>query len=133
MKLKEIDIKISVCCFDDIINSAKINFSNILLDKNLFKNLYKNISVYNNWYKIPTGPKPIRFDKIDGFIKFVDGKIKYLILFGYWLFNKVGDKVKYLKIKKVVLQIVLIIILERSELIHMVLYLLKTYWLFIML
>ena len=33
--------------------------------------------------------------------------------------------------KKVVLQIVLIIILEKSELIHVSLYLLKKYWLFI--
>ena len=35
--------------------------------------------------------------------------------------------------KKVVLQIVLIIILQESELIHMIIYLLKKYWLFIIL
>ena len=35
-ELKEIDIKIRVCYyFDDIINSTKINFRNILLDKNI--------------------------------------------------------------------------------------------------
>ena len=43
-ELKEIDIKNRVCYyFDDIINTTKNNFSNILLDKKL----YKNISVYN--------------------------------------------------------------------------------------
>ena len=43
----------------------------------------------------------------------------------YGLFNKVCDKIKYFISKKVVLQIVLIIILERSELTHLILYLLK--------
>ena len=37
-KLKEIDIKIRVCYyFDGIINGTKINFSNVLLDKNYMK------------------------------------------------------------------------------------------------
>ena len=47
------------------------------------------------------------------------------MLFDYELFNKICDKIKYLISKKVVSQIVLIIILERSELIHVSLYLLK--------
>ena len=38
---------------------------------------------------------------------------------------KICDKVKYLISKKVVLQILLAIILEKSELIHIILYLLK--------
>ena len=43
-ELKEIDIKNRVCYyFDDIINGAKINFSNILSDKKS----YENISIYN--------------------------------------------------------------------------------------
>ena len=77
--------------FDDIINGAKINFSNILLGKKI----YENISVYNTSYKTPIGPKPlrIRFHKIDGFIVSLDGKIKHLILFHYGLFNKIGDKI----------------------------------------
>ena len=109
--------------FDDIINGTKIHFSNILLDK-IF---YENISVYNILYKTPTRPKPllIRFDKIDEFIIPLDGKMKHLILFDYGLFNKICDKIKYLINKKVVLQIVLIIVLERSKLIHIILYLSK--------
>ena len=65
--------------FDDIINGAKIYFSDTLFDKKL----YENISVDNISYKSPTGPKPlrIRFDKIDGFIIALDGKNKHLILF----------------------------------------------------
>ena len=38
-----------------MINGTKINFSNILLSKNISK----NISVYNISYKSPTGPKPL--------------------------------------------------------------------------
>ena len=38
----------------------------------------------------------IRFDKIDGFIISLDGKIKHLILFDYGLFNKICDKIKNL-------------------------------------
>ena len=98
-ELKEIDIKTRVCYyFDDIINGTKINFSNILLDKKL----YEDISVYNISYKTPAGPKPlrIRFDKIDGFIISLDGKIKHLILFDYGLFNNICDKIKYLISKR---------------------------------
>ena len=41
-----------------------------------------------------------RFDKIDGFITSLDGKIKHLILFDYGLSNKICDKIKYLISKK---------------------------------
>ena len=77
--LKETDIKNRVCYyFDDIINGTKNNFSNILSHKKL----YENILVYNILHKAPTDPKPlsISFDKIDGFIVSLNGKIKYLIL-----------------------------------------------------
>ena len=78
--------------FDDIINGSKINFRNIV-----DKKLHENISVYNTSYKIPTGPKLLhtRFDKIDGFIMVFDGKIKYLVLIDYGLFDKICDKIKY--------------------------------------
>ena len=85
-------------------------------------------------YKTPTGPKPlrIRFYKIDGFIIALDGKIKHLVLFDYRLLDNICDKIKYLISKKKILQIVLVIILERSKLIHIIIYLLKKYWIFIM-
>ena len=78
--------------------------------------------------KTSTGPKAsrIRFDKIDGFIRVLDGQIKHLVLFDYGLFHKICDKIKYLISEKVVLQIVLIIILEKSEFIHKILYLGQT-------
>ena len=50
----------------------------------------------------------ITFNKIDGFIISLDGKIKHLVLFDYGLFDKIFDKIEYLISKKVVLQIVLI-------------------------
>ena len=86
------------CYFDDIINGTKIDFTNILLNKKL----YENISVYKILYKTPTCSKPlhIRFDKIDGFIISLHGKIKHLILFNYGLFHKICDKIKYLISKK---------------------------------
>ena len=75
------------------------------------------------------GPKPlrIRFDKIDRFISVLDGEIKHLVLFDYGLFDQICDKIKYLVSEKKVLQIVLIIILEKSGLIYITLYLLKIY------
>ena len=84
---KEIDIKNRECYYFDDITVTKINFSNILLNKKT----NENISVYNISYKIPTSPKPlsIRFDKIDGFIIYLDGKIKHLVLFDYGLFDKI--------------------------------------------
>ena len=52
-KLKETVIKNRMCYyFDDIINSTKISFSNVLLDKEL----YENILVYKISYKTPTDP-----------------------------------------------------------------------------
>ena len=81
--------------FDDIINGTKINFSNILLETKF----YENISVDNISHKTPK-PLCIRFNKIDGFIISLDGKIKYLILFDYRLLNKICDKIKYLISKR---------------------------------
>ena len=78
-ELKEIDIKKRArYYFYDTINGTDINFS-ILLDKKI----YENISVYNILYKTSTVAKTfcIRFDKTDGFIMVLDGKIKHLVLF----------------------------------------------------
>ena len=67
--------------FHDIINGTDINFSNILLDKKLSK----NILVYDISYKTSMGLKPLRIkpDEIDGFNMLLDGKIKHLVLFDY--------------------------------------------------
>ena len=77
-------------------------------------------------------PLRIMFDEIDGFIKIYDG-IRHLVLFGGDFYDEICDRIKYVISKKRVLQIVLIITLQESELIHIILYLLKTYQLFIML
>ena len=61
------------------------------------------------------------------FIVSLDGKIEHLVLFDYELFDKICNKIEYLISKKVVLQIVLIIILERSKLIHIIICQLKKY------
>ena len=67
----------------------------------------------------------IRFGKIDGFIRVRGGKFRYLVLFDYGLFDKIYGKIKYLISEKSGIREVLIKILERSELIHITLYLLK--------
>ena len=96
-ELKEIDIKNRACYyFDDIIKDVDINFSDILLDEKLDK----NISVYDISYKMSTGPKPLRikFDKIEGFIRVHGGEFRYLVLFDYRLFEI--SHFKYLKSEK---------------------------------
>ena len=69
----------------------------------------------------------IRFDKKDGFNISLDGKIRHLILFDYGLFDKMCGKFKYLISTKSSITTVLIIILERSEMINIILYLLRKY------
>ena len=63
----------------------------------------------------------IRFDEIDGIIKTYYG-IRDLVLIGGVFHNEIFDMIKYLISKKVVSQMVLIIILQDSELIHIILY-----------
>ena len=99
-KLNEIDIKNRTCYyFEAVIKfwDRDINFSDILLDKNWYKERNENILVYDISYKTSTGARllRIRLDKIDGFIKIHD-KIRYLVLFDYSYCDKVCDKIKYL-------------------------------------
>ena len=70
-------------------------------------------------------PLRVRFDEIDGFIQIYDG-LRYLVLFSY-SYDEICNRIKYLISEKVVLQTVLIIILQKSELIHIILYQLKKY------
>ena len=117
-EFKKIDIKSRVCYYlDDTINDTEINFKNISLDKKS----YENTSVSNILYKTPASakPLPVRFSKIDGFIISFDGEIKHLVLLDYKFFNKICDKIQFLIRKKVLLKIILIIILDRSELIQL--------------
>ena len=60
------------------------------------------------------GVKPlhIRFDEIDGFIRIYDG-IGYFVLFASERYNKICDTIRYHLSKKVVLQILLAIILQK--------------------
>ena len=62
-------------------------------------------------------PLHFRFDEIDSFIKIYD-RIRYLVLFGGSFHDEIFNRIKNLTSKKVVLQIVLIIISQKSELIH---------------
>ena len=52
--------------------------------------------------------------------------LMFIILLDYGWFDTICDKIKYLIRENVVLQIVLIKVLQKSELIHMILYLLKS-------
>ena len=120
-ELKEIDIKnYTRYYFDDIMRVKDIDSNNISLDEKL----YKNILIFEISYKTFMGAKPlcIWFDKIDGFIKTYDG-IRYLVLLGHSWYDKICDSIKYLISEKMILKIVLIIILWKSELIHIILYL----------
>ena len=67
------------------------------------------------------GAKPlcIRFDKVDGFIKIYDGT-RYLLSFGPKNMIQFMIELDILQVKKVVLHIVLIIILQESELIQVI-------------
>ena len=57
----------------------------------------------------------------------LDGKIKHFVLFDYGLFNKIFDKVKYILSKIDGIANSIFIILERSELIHIIFQLLNKY------
>ena len=75
-------------------------------------------------------PLQIRFDEIDGFINNYSG-ITYLALFSnnnlviIGMIKFVICELNILQVKQAILQIVLTIILPKSELIHIILYLLK--------
>ena len=100
-KLKETNVKNQTCYyFDDIIGvmdrDSDFDFNDILLDEKLYKEKYKNVSIYDISYKTSMGVKPlfIRFNKIDG-IKTHNG-IRCLVLFDLGWFDKICDKIKYL-------------------------------------
>ena len=67
-------------------------------------------------------PLRIRFDKVDGVIKIYDGT-RYLELFSSRIYNAIYDRINNLISEKVMLNILFMIILQESELIHVILYL----------
>ena len=89
---------------------------------------YESTLIYDISYKISMGAKPLRFrfDKIDGFVRNPDKEIRRLVLFDCGFFDKLYDNIKYLMSKKMALQLVLIIILEKLQLTHIILKLLKS-------
>ena len=96
-ELKEIDIKNRMgYFFDYIIADRDIYSINILLSKKLYET-YKTILICSISYKTWIGPKPLRisFDKMDGFIRVLEGEIKHFVLFDSGLFDKFCDKIKY--------------------------------------
>ena len=96
-ELKEIDIKNRMgYFFDYIIADRDIYSVNILLSKKLYET-YKTILICSISYKTSIGPKPLRisFDKMDGFIRVLEGEIKHFVLFDSGLFDKFCDKIKY--------------------------------------
>ena len=131
-ELKEIHFENFRCCyFDEIMRVEDFDFDDNLLDKKLNESPYENILVYDISCKPFMGAKPlhIRFDKVDGFIKVYDG-ITFFLLFGPWRYDSIYGRIRYvINDKKVVLHIVLVIILEESELI---LYLLKKHQVFML-
>ena len=129
-ELKEINIKSRTCYyFDNIVTDRDTDFSQILLDEKLYKEKYENTLIDDISYKTSMGAKPLCFrsDKIDRFIRVRGDEIRHLLLFDYGLFDKACDRIKYLISEKVVLEILIIITLEKSELIQIIIYLLKKY------
>ena len=61
------------------------------------ENSCENILNYDISYKTLIGSKPlhIRFDKIDGFIRFYDGS-RYLTLFGSEKYDAIYDRIRIL-------------------------------------
>ena len=97
-KLRKIDIKNNACYyFNYIIRVIAINLRDILLDEKK----YENISIYDISYKTFIGSISLlfRFDERYGFLKTYDG-IRYLVLFGVSLYDRIFDRIKCLISKK---------------------------------
>ena len=136
-ELKEIDINNRTCYyFDNIMEVDEyINIDRILLDEKSYKKTYENILIHEISCKTFMGEKPLSiwFNKVNGLIKIYNG-IRYLELFDSYnefyyrniskIYNAFSDWIKYLISEKSgFTEIVLIIILEKSELIHIILHL----------
>ena len=136
-ELKKIDINNRTCYyFDNIMEVDEyINIDRILLDEKSYKKTYENILIHEISCKTFMGEKPLSiwFNKVNGLIKIYNG-IRYLELFDSYnefyyrniskIYNAFSDWIKYLISEKSgFTEIVLIIILEKLELIHIILHL----------
>ena len=76
---------------------------------------------YSISYKTLIGSKPlyIRFDEIDGFIRFYNGT-RYLVLFGPEKYDAIFNRIRYL-IGVKALYMCFLTIVQASKLIHMIL------------
>ena len=93
-EVKEIDINNHTCYnFNDMIEIKEFDINNILIDEKPCQ----SILVYNISYKslIDSKPLPIRFDKIDGFIRVYD-ETRYLVLFGCEKYYYIYNRIRYL-------------------------------------
>ena len=86
--------------------------------------LYKNILVYDISYKTLFGSKPLRikFDEVDRFIRVYDG-IRYVVLFGPEKYDAIYNRIRYLISQKIGITLVFFIIMQKSKLIHLIIYL----------
>ena len=71
-------------------------------------------------------PLLVRFDEVDEFIRGFDGA-RYLALFGSGKHDAIYNRLDILYLKKVALQTFLFIIMQKSKLIHLILYLSLTF------
>ena len=108
--------------FGDLIKIEDFNIDDILLEEKSCG----NILAYDISYKTLITAKllPIRFDKVDGFIK-VYGGIRYLILFVPEQYDAIYNRIMYLITRKEVLHILYLIIMQKSKLINVIPYLKK--------
>ena len=118
---KENNIKNRACYyFDDIIKFEDFDIDYILINEKS----YGNILVYKISYKTLIGSKPlrIRFDKTDRVIKVYDGA-RYLVLFGAEKYDSIWNRMRYLIGLKCGFSYVFLVIMQKSKLVHIILYL----------
>ena len=76
-------------------------------------------------------PLRFRFDKVYGIIKIYE-ITRYFELINSWFYRRIYDRIM-LKVKKAIMNMVLIITLQKSESIHLIVYVQEKYKLFVML
>ena len=105
--------------FNDIIKNEDFDLVNIFFNEKS----YEKISIYIISYKTLIGakPLPIRFDKINVFIRVYDGT-RYLVIFGREKNDAIYNRIRYLiNQKKVVLHMFFLMIIQELKLNNMIL------------